>query len=123
MSNVNQLSKRLKAIVDRLQARGLVHDARLEAEASHVAFEEMLGAGRSKSVAAARHRLWNTILSYGFSYNEIAVLFDVNHATVMAACGAKRKRRPAGRPAQLRGCVDGVALWCASGTGGEHVKT
>ena len=50
----------------------------------HVLPEQVLGRGRSRSVAAARHHLWLVLRdSLDFSYPEIAALFDVDHTTVL----------------------------------------
>lgn len=55
------------------------------AEAHHVTRGDVLGRGRTKRVAAARHAVMRAMRDMGMSYPEIGGLLDRDHSTVMAA--------------------------------------
>lgn len=53
---------------------------------------DVIAGGRHASVARARHRLWMVMRhTLGLSFPEIAILFEVDHTTVMS--GVKKCER------------------------------
>jgi len=70
----------------RLVARHLLEAVYAVAVEHGVTLADILGRGRTKAVARARHVTWWTFRERGFSYPEIGWFFDVDHSTVMSAC-------------------------------------
>ena len=75
---------------DRLARRGLLALVDIIAQAHAVTRSDVLGRGRTKQVAAARHALMRALREQGMSYPEVGWLLDRDHTTVIAAC-----RKPA----------------------------
>ncbi len=63
---------------------------------------DMVRRRRYRSVSRARHEAWIALRELGYSYHEVARAWDVDHTTVMGACGAKaRARRTRRSPVRL----------------------
>lgn len=74
-------------ITTELAKRGLLDVLVEAAVGNHVTVEEILGRGRSRTVAAARREVWSVLglEPYELSLHETARLFGVHHTTVLHA--------------------------------------
>lgn len=68
-----------------LASRGLLGLVDHVAEAHHVTRGDVLGRGRTKRVAQARHAVMRALRDMGMSYPEIGRLLGRDHTTVLAA--------------------------------------
>lgn len=57
-----------------------------------VPLDRMLGRGRHKRTALARHVFWGALRGAGYSYPEIARGYGVDHTTVMAGVKSAAKK-------------------------------
>lgn len=73
-----------------LAKRRLLSIVQEAAELYHVRPEEILGRGRSKSIARARHSVFLSLRVRGLSYPEIGRLMGRDHTTVLAVCQRMR---------------------------------
>lgn len=77
------------AIQDELEARGLLDMVGDVALSHHVTLDEVCSKKRTKRIAAARHAAWAKLRTLGFSYPEIAALWDVTHGSVFYAVNGR----------------------------------
>ena len=74
------------SLEERLMARGVLADVAQVCTDTGVSLSAILGRGRTKSVAAARHEAMRAMRRRGLSYPEIGWLFGRDHTTVLMAC-------------------------------------
>jgi len=83
-----------KEILEALEERGLLEASRDIANSHHATMFEVCGRTRYSTIVRARHAIWLYLRTLGFSYPEIARIWDVDHTSVLSAV----KREPPKAP-------------------------
>lgn len=84
--------ERVARVKDRIVERDLWPMLTEIAKTKHVLVDALLSRSRLKSVVGARHTFMRAMHDAGFSWPEIAALFETSHDSVVHVGGAKEKR-------------------------------